>query len=82
MGAHMPIRGNKGALKATQDKAQGWVENKRNGKLQRISLWFLRENQFWPKVRYDLCGNTASFVQLEECLQKQYWQIIPLGGII
>ena len=33
-------------------------------------------------MRYDLCGNTASFAQLEDCPQRQYWQIMPLGGII
>ena len=65
-----------------QDKAQGWVDKAKNGKLKRRSVWFLLEKQFWPKVRYGLCGNTASFSQLEDCLQKQYWQIMPLGGII
>ena len=29
-----------------------------------------------------MCGNTASFSQLEDCLKKQYWQIIPFVGII
>ena len=65
-----------------QYKAQVWVEKAKNGKLQRRSLWFLLEKQFWPNVRYGLCGNTASFVQLEDCCQKQYWQIMPLVGII
>ena len=65
-----------------KDKAQGWVDKSKNGKLQRRFLWFLLGKQFWPKVRYGLCGNTANFVQLEDCIQKEYWQIIPLGGII
>ena len=65
-----------------QDKAQGWVDKAKNGKLKRISVWFLLEKQFWPKVRNGLCGNTASFAQLEDFLQRQYWQIMPLGGII
>ena len=29
-----------------------------------------------------MCGNMDSFVQLGDCLQRQYWQIMPLGGII
>ena len=74
--------GNKGAIQAMQDKAQGWVDKSKNGKLKRRSVWFLLEKQFCPKVRYVLCSNTASFAQLEDCLQRQYWQIMPLGGII
>ena len=83
LGVHTFLSGeNKGALKAMQNKAQGWVEKEKNGKLQRIPLWFLLEKQFCPKVRYGLCSNTTSFAQLEDCLQKQYWHIMPLGGII
>ena len=77
-----PSGDNKGQLEAMQDKAQGWVDKAKNGKLQRRSLWFLLDKQFWPKVKYGLCGNTAGFLQLEDCLQKQYWQIMPIGGII
>ena len=77
-----PSEENRGALKAMQDKAQDWVDKAKNGKLNRISFWFLLEKQFWHKVRYGLCGNMASFVQLEDCLQKQYCQIMPIGGII
>ena len=29
-----------------------------------------------------MCSNTASFAQLEDGLQRQCWQIMPLGGII
>ena len=66
LGVHTcPSGGNKGVLKAMQDKAQGWVEKEKNGKLQIRSLWFLLGKQFWPKVRYGFCGNTASFFQLE-----------------
>ena len=69
-------------MKTIQDKAQGWVDKAKNGKLKGRSLWFLLEKKFWPKVRYGLCGNTSSFAQLEDYLQRQYWQIMPLGGII
>ena len=83
LGVHTcPVGENKGALKEMQDKAQGWVDKAKNRKLQEKPLWFQLEKQFWPKVRYGLCDNTASFAQLYDCLQKQYWQIIPLGGII
>ena len=62
LGVHtLPSGGNKGALKSMQDKAQVWVEKSKNGKLNRRYLWFILENQFWPKVSYGLCCNTASF---------------------
>ena len=83
LGVHTcPSGENKGELKAIQYKAQGWAYKEKNGKPKRKSVWFLLEKQFLPKVRYGLCGNTDSFTQLEDYLQRQYWQIMPLGGII
>jgi hypothetical protein len=38
--------------------------------------------QFWPRVEYSLCSSTATYNELENALQKQYYQILPLGGII
>ena len=74
LGVHTcPSGESRGSLDAIQDKAQSWVDKAKNRKLQRRSLWFLLDKQFWTKVRYGLCGNTAGFIQLEECLQKQYW---------
>jgi len=45
-------------------------------------IWFLTKHQLWPKVSYGLCSNTASLVDLNVALQKQYFQLVPLGGII
>ena len=45
LGVHPCLSGgNKGALKDIQDKAQGWVDKAKNGRLKRRSLWFLLEN--------------------------------------
>jgi hypothetical protein len=38
--------------------------------------------QFWPRVGYSLCSSTTTYDKLEKALQKQYYQILPLGGII
>ena len=38
--------------------------------------------QFWPRVGYSICSSTATYDELENALQKQYYQILPLGGII
>ena len=77
-----PSGGNIGSLEAMQNKAQCWVDKRKNRKLKIRSLWFLIDKQFWPKVNYGLCGNTESFIYLEHCLQKQYWQIMTIVGII
>ena len=65
LGVHTcPSGGNKGELKAMEDKSQIWMDKTKIGKLKRRFVWFLMEKQFWPKVRYILCGNTAIFDQL------------------
>jgi hypothetical protein len=38
--------------------------------------------QFWPRVGYSLYYSTASYKELEQALQRQYYQLLPLGGII
>ena len=45
-------------------------------------IWFLTERQLWPKIGYGLCCNTASLGQLSVCLSKQFWQILPIGGVV
>lgn len=62
-------------------KAQEWIDNAKNGKVQRRNLWFLLDASFWPKVSYGLNCNLSSFEVLSECLQKQWYQILPMGGI-
>jgi hypothetical protein len=38
--------------------------------------------QLPPRIGYGLCSSTATFQELEEALHRQYYQILPLGGII
>ncbi len=38
--------------------------------------------QFWPRVGYSLCSSTATLDELENALHKQYYQILPLGGVV
>jgi hypothetical protein len=38
--------------------------------------------QFWPQVGISICNATATYDKLEHALQKQYFQILPLGGVI
>jgi hypothetical protein len=71
-----------GQIAMMQEKAQNWINAVRNGHLHRRNVWFLLGVQFWPRVGYSLCSSTATYDKLENTLQKQYYQILPLGGII
>ncbi len=35
-----------------------------------------------PQVGYSLCNSMATYKELENALQKQYYLILPLGGVI
>jgi len=65
-----------------QNKAQEWIDRAKEGNMMQRDIWFLTKHQLWPKVSYGLCSNPAKFADLETALQKQYFQLVPLGGII
>jgi hypothetical protein len=71
-----------GALGKMRSKAQDWIDRAKEGKLTRRDVWFMLDVSFWPSVGYGLCVNTAEHDLLQSCLKKQYWQLIPLGGVI
>jgi hypothetical protein len=83
LGALTSLNGSSaGAILQMQEKAQQWVNAARNGHLRRRNVWFLLGVQFWPWVGYSLCNSTATYDELEHALQKQYYQILLLGGVI
>ena len=53
-----------------------------NGKLHRHNVWFSLKFQLVPRIVYGLCSLTASFDDLSNALRKQYYQILPLGGVV
>ena len=77
-----PSGNNKAALQSMQTKAQEWLDRAKEGRMMRRDIWFLVQHQLWPKLHYGLGSNTASLKDLSLCLKKQYWQMMPLGGII
>ncbi len=77
-----PDGSSAGAILQMQEKVQQWVDAARNGHLHCQNVWFLLGLQFWPWVDYSLCNSTATYDELEHALQKQYYQILPLGGVI
>ena len=65
-----------------QDKAQQWVNDVRNSKLHHRNVWFLLKFQLCPQIVYGLCSSTATFNKLSNALPQQYYQILPLGGVV
>ena len=52
------------------------------GHPSRHDIWFLLDCQLGPGLRYGLESNMASWKQLSDCLDRQWWQILPLGGVV
>ena len=65
-----------------REKGQEWVDQAREGNLRRRDVWFLMDVQFWPRVGYGICCNTAAHSKLEHVLDKQYYRMLPLGGVV
>lgn len=63
-------------------KAQEWVDQAKEGRLGQWDVCFLLDVQFWPRVGYGICCNMAKHAKLESALRKQYYQMIPLGGVV
>ncbi len=77
-----PDGNSSGRIRMMQETAQQWVDLVQNGHLHCWNVWFSLGVQFWPRVGYSLCSSTATYDELENALQKQYYQILQLGGII
>jgi hypothetical protein len=77
------LDGNSAAsIKMIQEKAQQWINAVRNKHLHQHNVWFLLKVQFWPRIGYGLCSLMATFQELENALHQQYFQILPLGGVV
>ena len=77
-----PIGNAAGTLLAMQKKAQSWVDKAKEGHLWRQDSWFHLDCQFWPGVCYGICCNLVEHWKIEECLAKQYCELLPLDGVI
>jgi hypothetical protein len=71
-----------GSIAMMQEKAQQWINAVCNGHLHQQNVWFSLKVQFWPRVRYSLCSSRATLHKLENGLHRQYYQILPLGGVV
>ena len=50
-------------------------------KLNKRILVFLLDKQFWPGVSFGISSVCATFSELEECLMKIYYDMLPMCGI-
>jgi hypothetical protein len=70
-----------GAFAQMMEKAQGWVARAIGRNLNCWHIWFLLERQLSPMVFFGIGCNMAPFDSLPECLQRQWWEILPCSGI-
>jgi hypothetical protein len=77
-----PDGNSRASIVMMQEKAQQWVNNVHNGHLHRRNVWFLLKVQLWSRIGYGICSSTAMFEDLSKALHQQYYQILPLGGIV
>jgi hypothetical protein len=64
-----------------KERAQGWIDQATAAHLTSRNLWFLLKVQFSPKVLYSIGACSAPYATLAECLMKQYYKLVPLGGV-
>lgn len=70
------------AITQIKKKAQEGIKRVKEEKLYRQDVWLMLDCQFWPRVSYGLCCNIARYDELEDGLQKEYWTLLPIGGVI
>jgi hypothetical protein len=44
-------------------------------------MWMLEDKKLWPKVGFGIGVCSASYMELTECLMKQYYNLVPLDRI-
>ena len=76
-----PSGNSKPTIEHMKEAAKGWIDQATSAKLARRNFWCLVKVQFWPKVGYGIGASSARYLDLAECLMKQYYDLVPLGGI-
>lgn len=70
------------ALQSLRDKAINWFARAQEGRLSRQHMWFLLDCQLGPGLKYALGCNLAPWKLLSDCLDRQWWQVLPLGDVV
>ena len=61
--------------------ALGRMQQQGQEKLSHRNMWFMMDRQFWPRVGYGISSTSASWEELDQCLRRVYWQLVPRGGV-
>ena len=76
-----PSGSNKAAITRMKSQCEEWFNRLTLGSLSRRDVWFMSEIQLWPRLGYGICNNTASWDELDSCLNIWYGKIGRKGGI-
>ena len=76
-----PSGSNKSSLERMKSQCEEWYNRLMLGSLSRRDVWFMCEVQLWPQVGYGICNNSASWEELNNCLNVLYGKIGRKGGI-
>ncbi len=76
-----PMGSSDGAIVQMQEKAKGWITKAKESKLHKGNLNFFLDKQFWLRVSFNISSVCATFEELEECLMRIYYDMLPLCGI-
>ena len=76
-----PSGDNTAALARMVSQAEEWHSRLLANWLSRRDVLFMVERQFWPRIGYGICNNTASWSELDKCLNLIYGEICRKGGI-
>jgi hypothetical protein len=76
-----PTDSNTAALDRMRQHGQEWVDKVLASTLSHRNVWFMVDCQFWPWIGYGICNKSASWNELEGCLQRVYWQLVRRGGV-
>ncbi len=76
-----PTGSSPSALGRMQQQGQEWADRVKSGKLSPRNMWFMMDQQFWSRVGYGISNTLASLEELDQCLRRVYWQLVPRGGV-
>ena len=69
-------------LECMDEKGEKWVAAAREGNVRRRDIWFLLDNQLWPRLSYGLGAIGARWDELSTALQRVWYDVLPMGGVI
>jgi hypothetical protein len=75
-----PTGSNAGALAWMKENAEGRLVKASGAKHHKRNVWFLLDKQFWSKETYGISATSAPFKDLDKCLMRTYYDLLPRSG--